>query len=84
MISLLFCAWRQRRQHRVLIHSPGSWLLSRSPGRRFCRGSPDPWNQTKKVRDFMTREQKRRARRGALYIMFLTVLALLLAAMVTS
>lgn len=33
---------------------------------------------------FMTREQKRRARRGALYIMFLTVLALLLAAMVTS
>ena len=32
----------------------------------------------------MTREQKRRARRGALCIMFLTVLALLLAAMVTS
>ena len=32
----------------------------------------------------MTREQRRRARRGALYILFLTVLALLLAAMVTS
>lgn len=32
----------------------------------------------------MTREQRHRARRCALYIMFLTVLALLLAAMVTS
>lgn len=52
--------------------------------RLWLNSGPDPWNQTKKVSDFMTREQKRRARRGALYIMFLTVLALLLAAMVTS
>ena len=32
----------------------------------------------------MTREQRRQLRRGILYIMFLTALALLLAAMVTS
>ena len=52
MISLLFCAWRQRRQHRVLIHSPGSWLLSRSPGRRCLPRSSGPMEPNKESEGF--------------------------------
>lgn len=52
MISLLFCAWRQRRQHRVLIHSPGSELLSRSPGRRCLPRSSGPMEPNKESEGF--------------------------------